>query len=146
MPTFGRESKAQLATCHPYLQKLFNTVIEFQDCRVLQGWRGEAEQNAAYRSGHSTKKWGESKHNHTEKLDGKDVPYSLGVDVAPFFAEKPHIRWKDTESFCHFAGFVLGVAAMLGIQIRWGGDWDSDQDLHDQTFNDLVHFELKRLH
>jgi peptidoglycan L-alanyl-D-glutamate endopeptidase CwlK len=27
-------------------------------------------------------------------------------------------------------------------RIRWGGDWDMDNDLSDNTFNDLVHFEL----
>ena len=42
-----------------------------------------------------------------------------------------------------FAGYVQGVAEQLGIKIRWGGDWDSDFDFKDQTFNDLVHFELR---
>ena len=36
---------------------------------------------------------------------------------------------------------MLGVAAAEGIKIRWGGDWDRDNDLADQSFNDLVHFE-----
>ena len=41
-----------------------------------------------------------------------------------------------------FGGFVKGVASQKGIKIRWGGDWDSDNDLHDQNFIDLPHFEL----
>jgi peptidoglycan L-alanyl-D-glutamate endopeptidase CwlK len=26
--------------------------------------------------------------------------------------------------------------------VRYGGDWDGDKDINDQTFNDTVHFEL----
>jgi peptidoglycan L-alanyl-D-glutamate endopeptidase CwlK len=60
--------------------------------------------------------------------------------VAPY-----PIDWNDTKRFYHFAGFVLGVAksSKIAIPIRWGGDWDSDNDLNDQTFMDLVHWELK---
>jgi peptidoglycan L-alanyl-D-glutamate endopeptidase CwlK len=36
----------------------------------------------------------------------------------------------------------MGIAAKMGIKIRWGGDWDRDEELHDQTFFDLPHFEL----
>ena len=67
----------------------------------------------------------------------------MATDVAPWFEEKPHIRWLDTKSFYHFAGFVLGIAASMGFELRWGGDWDMDNDLHDQSFMDLVHFEIK---
>lgn len=36
----------------------------------------------------------------------------------------------------------MGVATMMGVKIRWGGDWDLDTDLKDNTFDDLPHFEL----
>ncbi|MFQ5990813.1 MAG: hypothetical protein ACE5NA_00110 [Nitrospiraceae bacterium] len=45
-------------------------------------------------------------------------------------------RWRA------FGGFVLGVAEMMDIPIRWGGDWDGDRTFRDQNFNDLSHFEL----
>ena len=64
---------------------------------------------------------------------------SEAVDIAPY-----PINWKDTEKFYYVAGIVMGVAGMLGIELRWGGDWDRDDDLHDQTFMDLGHFELVR--
>jgi peptidoglycan L-alanyl-D-glutamate endopeptidase CwlK len=31
----------------------------------------------------------------------------------------------------------------MGIKIRWGGDWDSDGDINDNRFDDLVHVEIK---
>jgi hypothetical protein len=62
----------------------------------------------------------------------------LAVDVAPY-----PVDWNDKERFYYFAGFVKGVASSLGISIRWGGDWNSDNNLKNQTFFDLPHFELK---
>jgi len=47
--------------------------------------------------------------------------------------------------FYDFGGYVLGSAERLGVPLRWGGDWDRDHDVFDdQTFQDLVHFELPR--
>jgi len=64
----------------------------------------------------------------------------MAVDVAPYIKGKG-IVW-DKEQGYHFAGFVLGIASILNIKIRCGADWDSDKDIHDQTFDDLCHFEL----
>jgi peptidoglycan L-alanyl-D-glutamate endopeptidase CwlK len=128
MPSFSDRSLAALNTCHADLVELFTEVIKHWDCTVLCGHRDKAAQDEAYRTGHSMKPWPESKHNQTP---------SLAVDVAPY-----PINWEDWERFYAFAGFVLGVATMLHIPIRSGLDWDSDRDLHDQTFMDSPHFEL----
>lgn len=133
MPKFGQRSADNLATAHPDLQKLFNEVVKTYDCTILCGFRNEEDQNNAYHEGRSTKKWPEGKHNKQP---------SEAVDVAPYFAEAPHIRWEDKEKFYHFAGYVQAVADQLNIKIRWGGNWDSDDELHDQTLFDLPHFEI----
>ena len=39
-------------------------------------------------------------------------------------------------------GMIKGIAKEKGIKIRWGGDWDSDGEVLDQTFMDLVHIEV----
>lgn len=128
MRTFSKASQDKLNTCHPDLIKLFNRVIQIVDCTVIFGFRGEAEQNEAFRTGKSEKAWPDSLHNK--------IP-SLAVDIAPY-----PIDWKNTKRFYHFAGVVRGVAAEMGIKIRSGCDWDSDFDLDDQKLFDLVHFEL----
>lgn len=128
MPRFGEKSKAQLASAHPELQRLFNAVIEFYDCTILEGHRGEARQNQLYEDGKTTLRWPHSKHN---------VLPSRAVDVAPY-----PIDWGDRERFYFLAGVVKAYANALGIKVRWGGDWDSDDDLHDQRFDDLPHWEL----
>ena len=110
------------------LQTLFSEVIQHVDCTILDGYRGQAEQNEYFRTGKSRLRFPQSKHNQEP---------SLAVDVAPY-----PINWNDTIRFYHFGGFVRGIAAICDIPIRWGGDWDMDHDLSDQTFMDLVHFEI----
>lgn len=128
MPKFGKTSRKRLESCHPDLQRLFNEVIKHFDCTVLCGERTKEEQDEAYRTGMSTVKYPNSKHNNSP---------STAVDVAPY-----PIAWKDTDRFYYFAGIVKGIAFGMGINIRWGGDWDSDTDLHDQIFMDLPHYEV----
>ena len=40
------------------------------------------------------------------------------------------------------AGVILGTAKAMGINLVWGGNWDNDTDLKDQSFMDLGHFQL----
>ena len=129
MPHFGERSQRELDTCHDNLKILFTEVIKHFDCTILQGHRGQEEQDEYFRTGKSKVQFPNSKHNQSP---------SLAVDVAPW-----PIDWNDRERFYHFAGYVRGIAAKMGISVRWGGDWDSDTELHDQTFMDLPHFELR---
>lgn len=129
MPAFGKTSRTRLDTCHPDLQRLFGDVVQIFDCTILHGRRGEEEQNRLYMEGRTKVHFPNSKHNR--------LP-SMAVDAAPW----PVPDWQDEKAFYFFAGVVKGIARSMGITIRWGGDWDSDNDLNDQTFNDLLHFEL----
>jgi peptidoglycan L-alanyl-D-glutamate endopeptidase CwlK len=73
----------------------------------------------AYNAGRSKAKFGESLHN--------SMP-SDAVDIVPY-----PVVWDNKESFIESAGFVMGVAAMLGIDISWGG--------HFKNFFDGPHYE-----
>lgn len=137
MYRFSQRSLDRLFTCHVSLQQLFQEVIKHRDCTVLCGVRSRADQEAAVAAGNSRLHWPAGKHN----VQSEGEP-SLAVDVAPWKPTVPHVDWRDEDRFYHFAGFVLGVASQLKIPVRWGGDWDRDHDLHDQSLNDLVHFEL----
>ena len=130
MPKFGNTSKRRLATCDEDLQELFQEVVKFFDCSILEGHRGEETQNKYFDEGKSQVKWPDGKHNSSP---------STALDVAPY-----PIDWDDTDRFYYFAGFVKGVAFNIGIPIRWGGDWDDDTDVKETKFKDLVHFELMR--
>lgn len=129
MPKFSTKSKQILASVHPDLRRLFETVVERFDCTIVSGHRNEAEQNEKFRQGLSKVQYPDSKHNAYP---------SNAVDVAPY-----PIDWEDRERFAYFAGYVMGVAQSLGITIRWGGDFDMDTEVKDSTFYDGGHFELK---
>lgn len=128
MAKFSNKSLERLKTCHPDLQRLFNEVIKHVDCTIIEGHRGKEAQNKAYKEGASNVMWPFGNHN--------TMP-SEAVDAALY-----PIDWDDTEGNYYFAGFVMGVAAMMGIKIRSGSDWDQDEDFHDQRLIDVVHFEL----
>ncbi|AUR86703.1 hedgehog signaling/DD-peptidase zinc-binding domain protein [Vibrio phage 1.088.O._10N.261.46.A1] len=124
---YGKASKARLATCHPEIQRLFNSLINDYDVSIICGHRTEEEQNAAVAKGASKTKYPNSKHN--------SLP-SLGVDATLY-----PIDWNDVGRHYMFVGIVRERARELDIPIRCGADWDSDFATNDQTFNDLVHFE-----
>ena len=129
VPSFGAASKKQLATCHSELQRLFLEVVKHWDCQVIEGKRSEAQHQLNLASG-------ASRTQHSKHVSRAGP--SMAVDVAPY-----PVKWNDYPRFYAFAGFVIGIATAMGISLRWGGDWDSDRDFSDQTFNDLVHFELR---
>lgn len=128
MPTFGKASADRLATADPRLQKVFNEVIKYFDFTVTCGHRTKEEQDAAVAAGNSKTPWPQSKHN--------SMP-SLAVDAYPY-----PVDFNDLNRMRYFAGFVVGIAATMGIKLRWGGDWNRDTQLSDNKFNDLPHFEL----
>lgn len=129
MPALGPGSQEKLDQVHPDLVRLCEAVIEDFDFSVITGHRGQEDQDAAYRRGLSQVKWPNGMHN---KLP------SLAVDLAAY-----PIDWEDSRRQLYFSGFVMGVAARLGIKLRWGGDWDQDTEVKDNGFNDLYHFELQ---
>jgi len=128
MPSFSEKSLTKLATCHPLLQRVFHEVVKNFDCTILEGQRNEARQNQMVAEGKSQVRWPDGKHN--------TVP-SRAVDVTPY-----PILWDDRERQTLFAGYVLATAKAMGIDLRWGGDWDRDTEVRDNSFDDLVHFEI----
>jgi len=128
MAKFGKRSKERLATCHKDLQKVFNEVIKYVDCSVLEGHRSEERQNKLFKEGRTKVKYPKGRHNSSP---------SRAVDVTPY-----PVDWDDRERQTLFAGFVIGIARSMDIRLRWGGDWDMDFQVMDNRFDDFPHFEL----
>jgi len=129
VPHFGKSSKKRLSTCNSKLQEIFNEVIKHVDCSVLEGHREKDRQNKLFKEGKTKVKYPNGRHNRQP---------SSAVDVTPY-----PVDWKDRERQTLFAGFVIGVASQMGINLRWGGDWDQDFQVVDNRFDDFPHFELK---
>jgi peptidoglycan L-alanyl-D-glutamate endopeptidase CwlK len=131
MPHFSDASRLKLETCDIKLQVLFNEVVKRFDCTIIEGHRGQERQDELFNASPRRTKvpWPNSRHNSTP---------SKAVDVAPC-----PVDWNDRDRFHYFAGYVQGVASQLGIAVRWGGDWNDDTQVRDNSFDDLPHFELE---
>lgn len=128
MPAFSEKSLAKLATCDPRIQRVFEAVVVEFDCTILEGHRDQDRQGQMIAEGKSKTPWPNSKHN---------AKPSLAADVAVY-----PIDWEDRERQTLFAGYVLATARAMGITLRWGGDWDRDTEVRDNSLDDLVHFEI----
>lgn len=145
MPVFGKVSRERLALAHPNLRVVFNAVIKRVDCTILETVRSPEDaarnlETGASRTSHS---------RHLADVNGR----ADAADAAPWPLQWPKgpaddspaelKRWmKDYARYYMFGGYVLATADQLGIQLRWGGDWDGDWNIQEQNFDDLVHFEV----
>lgn len=129
MPEFSQKSLNKLFTCHPDLQKLFLEVIQDTDCTIIEGYRTKYEQDKAFYSGNSQLKYPNGNHN--------TYP-STAVDVWPCPVPKKEDGTIDDNSpaWDNFAKKVFSVAESLGINVVWGGSWES--------LVDKPHWELKK--
>jgi peptidoglycan L-alanyl-D-glutamate endopeptidase CwlK len=160
MPSFGAASLERLATCDARLQAIAKAAIVHWDFSIICGYRGEAEQNAAFKSGASKTPWPKSMHN--------SLP-ARAFDFAPFIAELPKpvqlligtpeqikiisdyykiSRGAATEMLLQHYAMIVGAMVQighgLGIRIRSGANWDIDQNLFDNAgkLSDWPHVEL----
>ena len=130
MPKLGKTSKKRLEGVNPDLIKVLYLVVQYFDIMVIEGLRSQERQDLLVKEGKSKTKFG--KH-----VLGK------AVDIAPY-----PLDWEARDDFHYLGGFMLGIAASMGIKIRWGGDWNASslfegkRTTKDNRFDDLVHFEL----
>ena len=157
---YGRTSLERLGTVHPVLQDLMKKVGEKFPNTILEGHRSEEQQRKNIEKGVS---------KTMNSLHLSDP--AMAVDAAPDPLEWPQVGKllariervagtltdeqeaeimalvgeyvKDVSRWYYFGGYVLGVASEEGVSVRWGGDWDGDRDIGDQTFDDLPHFEFR---
>ena len=125
MYRFGKRSKERLKGVKPELVNVLNELVKIMDVTIIEGLRTEERQKELVASGASKTKY--SKH-----LEGK------AVDLAPY-----PIDWEDRDRFHYMGGMIRGIAKQLNVNVRWGGDWDSDGETKDNGFDDLVHVELR---
>jgi len=125
MYRFGKRSRERLKGVKPELVNVLNELIKIMDVTIIEGLRSQERQDELVAKAASKTKY--SKH-----IQGR------AVDLAPY-----PIDWKDRERFHYMGGMLRGIAQNMGVDVRWGGDWDSDGEIKDNHFDDLVHIELK---
>ena len=136
MPKLGRRSMKRLKGVDPRLISVLQKVVKYYDITIIEGLRSQERQNELLAQGKSKTKF--SKHCIGKAVD-------LGMYP---------INWENRDDWHMLGGFILGIAASMGVNIRWGGDWSSpslDKDVmagkekrttSDNSFDDLCHFEI----
>jgi len=119
----------KLAGVHPDLVRVVHAAGAEWDLVILEGVRSLARQKEMVAQ------------RKSKTLDSKHLKQSDGFVHAVDLAFYP-VDWNDTRRFYYMGGVLRGVALSLGVNLRWGGDWDSDTEVKDQLFNDLVHVEV----
>jgi peptidoglycan L-alanyl-D-glutamate endopeptidase CwlK len=129
MPRFSERSKLARSELHLLLKQLVDqAIIEF-DFVILDGTRGRAEQELAFKQGNSKAHFGDSAHNYKP---------AIAMDIVPY-----PIDWNDTKRFITLQFEIIKPAAKrLGIPIRQGLDWNMNGSITDEKFKDFPHVEL----
>ena len=125
MPKFGRRSRERLKGVDSRLVNILNELVKIMDVTIIEGLRTKERQEELVSQGKSQTKF--SKH-----IEGR------AVDLAPY-----PVDWEDRERFHYMGGMIRGIVKQMGVNVRWGGDWDSDGEIKDNKFDDLVHVEIR---
>ncbi|EKE79462.1 M15 family metallopeptidase [Idiomarina xiamenensis] len=130
----SQTSLSRLKQVHPQLCIVVMRAIQTSeiDFIVGAGVRTLEEQRENVRQGVS--KTMNSK--HLPQDDG----FSHAVDLWPWV--NGDIPWNDFDVFKRLADVMLNSARELGVNMRWGGDWNRNGRSDDERFLDGPHFEL----
>ncbi len=134
MYKFSEKSKEKLSSCHPDLQRVLEAALKVSaiDFGISEGHRNKKDQDEAYRTGKSKVQYPNSKHNSTP---------SMAADVYAYVPSEGGVTWK-LKYYYYLSGVIFTVAKQLGIKLRWGGDFNQNGNYSDDSFLDLVHWEL----
>jgi peptidoglycan L-alanyl-D-glutamate endopeptidase CwlK len=154
MPRFGSKSRRVLEECDDRFIKPLTDVVRWFDIALVEGHRDKETQNKHFKSGASKVPWPRSKHNTTPSQAIHVMPYhqkyklitghpSQIMDIAVDNDwSSPRADAFVRETYAQMAGIVQQACRSHGFRVRWGGDWDQDNDTSDNKFDDLAHFEI----
>ena len=140
-PAGGRlnaASRQKLFGVHPSLVAVVTLASEMstQPFVVTCGVRTPAEQAALYAQGRTKPgqivTWTLNS-RHFKAADG----YGHAVDLAPL-----PIDWDTPAKFDAISKAMFAAAADLGVELRWGADWDRDGQPRERGETDSPHFEI----
>lgn len=136
---FDAASAKRLKQAHPLLQRILIAARNQIPFTVMDSQRGRAAQEAAFKKGTSKARFGQSAHNWTP---------AIAVDLAP-----TPLDWNNLDSFVALwrvigwynpaNGRGEGLALLMRIPLRWGGDWNMNGDYKDDGW-DFPHYELHK--
>ena len=142
---WGERSLRVLAELEPDLRVIMGDALRMCeiDFGLVDGARTIEEQRQYFKEGKSkvnpdayatpAELYKAAKH-----IVGPGMPKSRAVDIVIGVPGKAY----DISHLCYVAGIIMACARVRGITIRWGGNFDRDNEILEQPFVDSVHFEI----
>jgi len=134
---FGKKSSEKINQLHNTLRLVARLALSWgiMDFAIIEGIRSKEKQNQYFAENKTKVQWPNGKHN----VEGV-WELSKAFDAVPCINGR--ISWHKDHCLV-LSGIMLAAAKTLNVNLRWGGNWDMDgEPVTDQTFQDLVHFEL----
>ena len=139
---YSTSSLNKLLNIDTRLVDLMFLAANFLDLKIVQGYRTPEQQQKLYREHKSTKDGyiKTSTHQHHKALDVLPLPKNDNM-----YKDSP----ENSRRWAYFTGFIQGLAAANGLKIRTGWKWRTkpqktlERSLHENTFPDYNHIELK---
>ncbi len=135
----GKRSKDNLVGVHPVLIQIVQRALElspvdfFVDCGVRTPER-QAELYAQGRTKPGQIVTWTLKSNH---FVNQRTGFGHAVDLVPL-----PVDWSNVKAFDQVAQAMFQAASEVGVQLRWGADWDQDGKPRERGETDSPHFEL----
>ena len=131
---FGMLSEQRLSTVHPALREIARRALELSeiDFGVSCGWRSKADQEKAFKGGFSKVRFPNSAHNPSP---------ACAIDIIPY----PFVGWNDKRlvpQLVEISEAFFKASKELGVDIRWGGDFNRDGNKTTSDGWDKMHYEL----
>jgi len=136
---FSHSSLNKLDGVHPKLVKVVKKVMGLQvmDFLIAEGLRTPGVQEIYVLTGRS--KTMNSKHLI------QDDGFAHAVDLYPYPINMQKVNRGEVKEYIRFgilAGLMKAMGKQEGVNIIWGGDWDSDGLTSDTGFFDAPHFQI----
>ena len=135
----SQKSLQKLSGVHPKLQSVVKRAIQLtnQDFMVLEGVRTPERQKELYAQGRTKPgakvTWTLTSNHFVNPKTG----YGHAVDLVPW-----PVDWNDLKKFDEISQAMFSAAKELGVELRWGADWDRNGKPRERGESDSPHFEL----
>ncbi len=148
MSFFGKNSLKNLSGCHCDIKVIVKKAIIHTpvDFGISWGKRTPQQQNELFKQRLSRCDGYEKISTHQgEEPEDPNSP-SMAFDIFAYVRKKANFTLGN---MCLLAGYLDGITIdlfqreLITHRLRWGGNWDMDNEiLIDQNFDDLCHHEL----
>jgi len=135
----GSRSLGNLKGVHPNMVRVVKRAIQLtkQDFLVLEGVRTKARQAELYAQGRSKPGRKVTWTMNSNHFKNSATGFGHAVDICPY-----PVDWTKLSKFDDIADAMDKASKELGVEIRWGADWDRDGKPRERGETDSPHFEL----